>query len=131
MSVKNSNKVGIIAAVCACGFKFYWYAIGDKENKNKFIGPPTPQKILYQYDIEHGGRCPICKRVISRRPTAIYFMSKREFDQKYIVGTYRIYNRHSLVEEYMEKSITRGVGVDETPAGDVLPGQDIADSEQA
>ncbi|MEB3861907.1 MAG: hypothetical protein GSR84_06780 [Desulfurococcales archaeon] len=108
----NSNGVGIIAAVCSCGFKLYWYAIGEKSNKTKFIGPPTPQKILYQFDVEKQNRCPMCGRELKRRPVGIYFMSRREFEERYVVGRYRIYSRKSLVEEHMRESVTAGVGVD-------------------
>ncbi|MEB3773332.1 MAG: hypothetical protein GSR86_00195 [Desulfurococcales archaeon] len=100
-----SNGVGIIVAVCRnCGFKLYWYAIGDGGNKQKFIGPPTPQKILRQYD---DLICPKCNKPLNPRPRGVLFMSWKDFTENYVVGKYRIYNRpKSIVERQIDESIS-------------------------
>ncbi len=85
------NSVGIIAVICRkCGFRLYWYAIGDSSNRSKFSGPPTPAKALSGYD---GGHCPICGNKLSKKPSKLIFMTQKEFNEKYVVGEYKIHLR--------------------------------------
>ncbi len=82
------NGVGIIAVICRrCGFKLYWYAIGDSNNRSKFSGPPTPAKALSGYD---GGHCPLCGNRLSRKPSKLIFMTQKEFNERYFVGDYKL-----------------------------------------
>ena len=88
------NGVGIIAVVCRkCGFKLYWYAIGDSSNRTKFSGPPTPAKALSGYD---GGHCPLCGNKLSRKPSKIIFMTQKEFNERYAVGEYKLILRKQM-----------------------------------
>ncbi|MCX8196199.1 MAG: hypothetical protein N3F67_03885 [Acidilobaceae archaeon] len=101
----NYSGVGIIAVVCKkCGSKLYWYSIGDKGNKNKFNGPPTPAKATSGYD---GMRCPNCGSKLSSRPARLIFMSQKEFNERYIVGEYKLMNR-------VRKEILEGVSLEES-----------------
>lgn len=81
--------VGIIAMVCKnCGFIACWYAIGDKGNKAKFNGPPTPVKAKSGHDREV---CPYCGRRLSDKPEGIYFMTYSKFMKLYdIAGGVRL-----------------------------------------
>lgn len=82
------NSVGIIAVICRkCGFKLYWYAIGDHDNRSKFSGPPTPSKAISGYD---GGHCPLCGSRLSRKPSKLIFMTQAEFTERYVVGEYKL-----------------------------------------
>jgi len=99
----EANGVGIIAVVCRnCGFKLYWYAIGDSGNRSKFSGPPTPSKAISGYD---GGSCPLCGRKLSRKPSKILFMTQREFNEKYIVGKYKLVLREALAKSLTTHAI--------------------------
>ncbi|MCS7107021.1 MAG: hypothetical protein NZ902_02825 [Acidilobaceae archaeon] len=86
----NYNGVGVIAVICKCGFKLYWYSIGDATNRNKFNGPPTPSKAMSGYDEM---RCPSCRRKLSPRPERLIFMSQKEFNERYVVGEFKLMNR--------------------------------------
>jgi len=89
------NGVGIITVICRkCGFKLYWYAIGDSSNRSKFSGPPTPAKAISGYD---GGHCPLCGSKLSRKPAKLLFMSQKEFNEMYAVGEYKLLLKKHLV----------------------------------
>ncbi len=89
------NGVGIIAVICRrCGFKLYWYAIGDNSNRSKFSGPPTPAKALSGYD---GGHCPLCGGKLSRKPTRLLFMTQGEFNERYVIGEYKLLLKRQLI----------------------------------
>ncbi|MEM1686227.1 MAG: hypothetical protein QXO93_00820 [Acidilobaceae archaeon] len=111
----NTKGVGVIVVICrSCGFKLYWYAIGDSSNRNKFNGPPTPSKAISGYD---ESRCPLCGRRLSRKPTRLVFMSQREFNERYIVGEYKLIVRDrqqesiNLLESVSSKTEKNLVGV--------------------
>ena len=96
------NGVGIIAVVCrGCGFKLYWYAIGDNGNRNKFNGPPTPSKAISGYD---RGQCPLCGHKLPKKPNKIVFMTQKEFNDIYIVGDYKLIARRSIPAVSLEES---------------------------
>ncbi len=81
---------------------FHTYAIGDKNNQSKFNGPPSPSKILRQYDKPK--RCPKCGSPLYWRPKGVVFMSKKRFDEEFmIVNDMYIVPRKGLVDEHMER----------------------------
>ncbi len=89
--------IGVIAFVCSgCSARLYWYVIGDGPhgNRNKFSGPPTPERALSGY----GGECPVCGRRLSLRPLRIEIHTVQEFNDRYIVTDYQVIERSSLME---------------------------------
>jgi len=105
----RSNGVGIITFVCdRCGAKLYWYAIGDRGNKDKFNGPPSPSR-LKGFD-DH--KCPMCASKLGMRPKRVLFLSRREFEEKFFVGKFKIMARQpSMVETHIEQrvGVTEGI----------------------
>lgn len=87
--------VGVIAMVCKnCGFIACWYAIGDKNNKTKFNGPPTPAKAKSGHDKE---TCPYCGRRLNDKPESLYFMTYSKFMKLYeIAGGIRLVVRDQI-----------------------------------
>ncbi|MEM0340344.1 MAG: hypothetical protein QXN05_02785 [Acidilobaceae archaeon] len=96
--------VGIIAIVCKnCGFIACWYAIGDKNNKTKFSGPPTPTKAKNSHD---GETCPYCNRKLSDKPEGIYFMSHSKFTKLYqVVGGVRLVVREQAARKSVKEPL--------------------------
>mgnify|MGYP001770622582 CR=1 FL=1 len=106
----NVNGVGVIVVVCRnCGFKLYWYAIGDSSNRSKFSGPPTPSKAISGYD---GGSCPLCGRKLSRKPSKLIFLTQKEFNERYVVGRYKL-----ILRESVSKSTPTILSLEETVSG--------------
>ncbi|MCE4611564.1 MAG: hypothetical protein F7B17_06315 [Desulfurococcales archaeon] len=102
--------VGIIAFVCrGCQAKLYWYVIGDgpQGNRNKFNGPPTPERALSGYDSHE---CPVCGRRLSLRPLRMEIMTVKEFHERYVVTDYQVLERSSVVEEPQIHSVPSSVG---------------------
>jgi DNA-directed RNA polymerase subunit RPC12/RpoP len=86
--------VGRIIIRChKCGAILYNYAIGDKNDRNKFNGPPLPKKALSGFD---GMRCPMCGTRLSQKPISIRFHTKEEFESLYVEDKYRLLLRSSL-----------------------------------
>ncbi|MCE4604179.1 MAG: hypothetical protein F7B20_04345 [Aeropyrum sp.] len=104
----NVNGVGIIAIACSrCKAKLYWYVIGDGANRNKFSGPPVPSKALAGYD---NSQCPICGSQLSvAKPREVRIMTRKEFEETYIVTDYKLVRRRTLVEEQLKISHTVGL----------------------
>ena len=100
--------VGIIAFVCSgCSAKLYWYVIGDgpEGNRNKYMGPPTPERALSGYDSHE---CPVCGRKLSLRPLKIKIMTIDIFREKYVVTEYQILRQE---EGVAPSSLRLGEGV--------------------
>jgi DNA-directed RNA polymerase subunit RPC12/RpoP len=98
----QADGIGIIAIVCSsCSAKLYWYVIGDGPdgNRNKFNGPPSPQRALAGFD---RGECPVCGARLSAKPRRIEIMTVREFQERYVVTDYQVLERKTLVEEQLE-----------------------------
>ncbi len=75
--------MGVILVVCSkCGFIFHIYSIGNKNNKAKFSGVPTPAKALSGYD---GFTCPNpkCERRLSLKPVRLQVMHWKKFIELY------------------------------------------------
>ena len=73
--------MGVILVVCSrCGFIFHVYSIGNKNNKAKFSGVPTPTKALSGYD---GFTCPKCERKVSLKPVKLQVMHWKKFVELY------------------------------------------------
>lgn len=73
--------IGGVIYVCSnCGYVFKKYVIGDKRNKVKFGGVPTPERAVSEYD---GFICPSCGRLLSRRPVKVQAMSLSTFNRIY------------------------------------------------
>lgn len=94
--------MGVILVVCShCGFVFHTYSIGDKHNKAKFSGVPTPSKALSGYD---GLVCPHCSRRVSLRPNRIQVMNWKKFVELYDIlekPLPRLRPSRTIVEEHM------------------------------
>jgi len=71
----------MIQVICdKCGFVYHEYVIGSSGNKNKYIGPPTPEKAVSGFD---GRTCPICSKPASvSRPRRVLFMTEKEYESK-------------------------------------------------
>ena len=92
--------IGVIAIVCGgCGARLYWYVIGDgpEGNRRKFGGPPVPGKALRGFD----GECPLCGRRIPGKPRRIEVLTRREFEDRFVVTDYQVLERMTLVEEQL------------------------------
>ena len=73
--------MGVILVVCSqCGFIFHIYSIGNKNNKAKFSGVPTPMKALSGFD---GHTCPKCNRRVNLKPVKIQVMHWKKFVELY------------------------------------------------
>ena len=115
-----STSVGKIYIRCHnCGAILYRYAIGDKEDKNKFNGPPLPRRALSGYDDD---RCPVCRAPLSGSPKNLKFLTADEFHRLYREVRYRLV----LVTELPTRPV---IGVEGVPHS-IISGQDqeIADS---
>jgi len=120
---------GVVLVVCSkCGLILEHYAMGDRENRKKYSGIPTPSKAIAPY----GGRC-YCKRELSRVPLRIQVMSTSKFNEIYEVteakingkplrGVYKIKRRDvSVVEDQIRASTEVGaispIGLEEAIQG--------------
>ena len=116
-----STSVGKIYIRCHnCGAILYKYAIGDKDDKNKFNGPPLPRRALSGYDDE---RCPVCRAPLSGTPRSLRFLTTDEFQKLYREVKYRLV----LVTELPARP---AIGVEGVPHA-VIYGQEAADSLRA
>ena len=83
-----SASVGRIYIRChSCGAVLYRYAIGDKDDKNKFNGPPLPRRALSGYDDD---RCPVCRAPLTGAPKGLRFMTADEFHKLYREVKYKL-----------------------------------------
>ena len=101
--------VGIIAFVCSgCSAKLYWYVIGDGPhgNRNKFNGPPTPERALSGYDSHE---CPVCGRRLSLKPLKMDIMTVKEFHDRYVVTDYQVLEKGGVMEEPQIYSMSNSV----------------------
>ncbi|MCE4601469.1 MAG: hypothetical protein F7C38_07960 [Desulfurococcales archaeon] len=110
--VNASKGMGVILVVCShCGVIFYNYSIGDKSNKAKFSGVPTPSKALSGHD---GLVCPGCNRRIELKPKRIQVMHWRKFVDLYDIVEKplpRLRPRKHVVEEQIRTAhdLSRGI----------------------
>lgn len=104
----NVSGIGIIAIVCHhCHAKLYWYVIGDESNRNKFSGPPVPSKALAGYD---NSECPMCgARLRVKRPMSVKIMTRKEFEENYIVTRYQLVRKTTIVEEQLKQTALHGL----------------------
>ncbi len=87
--------VGRIVIRCnRCGAVLYRYAIGDRNDKNKFNGPPVPRKVLGGYD---DMTCPVCGAKLSMRPAQLRFFPADEFERLYVEDRFRLVLRSERV----------------------------------
>ena len=87
--------VGRIIIRChRCGAVLYRYAIGDKNDKNKFNGPPVPKKVLGGYD---DMTCPVCGAKLSMRPLQLRFFPAEEFERLFVEDRFRLVLRSERV----------------------------------
>jgi len=90
----DGMSVGRILIRCHnCGAILYRYAIGDKNDRNKFNGPPLPKKALSGFD---GMTCPVCGARLSFRPVSLRFLSTSDFTKLYVEDKYRLLLRSSI-----------------------------------
>ncbi len=80
---------GVVLVICSrCGFILEFYAMGDRENKKKYSGIPTPSKAI----APHGGRCQ-CGRELARLPQRVQVMSIAKFNDIYRIDPIRVNGR--------------------------------------
>ncbi len=83
-----TSGVGRIIIRCHnCGAKLYKYAIGDKDDKNKFNGPPVPKRALGGFD---DYTCPVCGTKLLERPRSIRFLPADQFPKLFVEDEYRL-----------------------------------------
>lgn len=95
---------GKILIICKnCGTILYRYAIGDKNDKNKFNGPPIPKKALSGYD---RFTCPVCGEPLNIKPKAIKFHSLPLFNKLYSEKGYKLIENSdtNIIENMQNKS---------------------------
>lgn len=86
--------VGRIIIRChKCGAVLYRYAIGDKNDRNKFNGPPMPRKALSGFD---GLTCPVCGTKLSAAPVEVKFLPVDEFEKLFSETEYYVKLRSSI-----------------------------------
>ena len=127
-----SRGVGVILVVCShCGLIFHNYSIGDKSNKAKFSGVPTPAKALSGHD---GLVCPGCGRKIELKPKRIQVMHWRKFVDLYDViekPLPRLRPRRHIVEEHLKtlhdlsKSIVQDHAIGINPDTEIVGQSDL------
>jgi ribosomal protein S27E len=84
---QNLNEGKIIIVCHNCGTILYKYTIGDKNDKNKFNGPPIPKKALSGYD---RFTCPVCGATLSLTPKQIKFISLSLYKKMYSENNYKL-----------------------------------------
>jgi len=101
--------VGRIIFVCSkCNFVVHRYALGDPNNKSKYMGAPTPEQALSGID---DLMCPGCDRKLRFRPRSIEILSKAEFEAKYIDFLFRLIPRSQVqMLEAAEGAATQAAG---------------------
>lgn len=110
--------IGVIFVVCSyCGFIFHNYSIGDKNNKAKFSGVPTPSKALSGYD---GLVCPGCGRQVGLKPTRIQVMHWKKFVELYDIiekPLPKLRPSRTIIDEHMRSMHDLSKGLSDTAVG--------------
>jgi len=105
---------GVVLVICSkCGLILEHYAMGDRDNKKKYSGIPTPSKAIAPY----GGVCK-CGRELSKVPQRIQVMRTGKFNEVYEIvpdvmngnkvdNVYRVRRKSvSVVEDHIRASTT-------------------------
>ncbi len=91
INLNHISNEGKILIVCKnCQTILYRYAIGDKNDKNKFNGPPIPKKALSGFDRLI---CPVCGEPLNTKPKSIRFFSSQMFSKLYEENGYKLIDK--------------------------------------
>ncbi|WP_048816680.1 hypothetical protein [Caldisphaera lagunensis] len=89
--MNHMSNEGKILIVCKnCQTILYRYVIGDKNDKNKFNGPPIPKKALSGFDRL---TCPVCGEPLNLKPKSIRFFSFQMFNKLYEENGYKLIDK--------------------------------------
>ncbi|GAB6147906.1 hypothetical protein [Stetteria hydrogenophila] len=85
---------GFIVRCPRCKSVLYKYIIGDEGSKDKYIGPPSPQRVYARYDSRN--TCPFCGARLGNMPK-IKVLTVEQFRHAYRLVSYG--GRELLVEK--------------------------------
>ncbi len=113
-------KKGQIFIVCPhCGHIYGSYVLGDKYNKDKFSGAPSPIRAFAKFDIRVSSSnttiyCERCGHPIRITPRKVVVMKMKTFDENFIYdrvdGRIMRIKQPSLLENLVgEKDLTKDI----------------------